>query len=142
MAVRIEAIAALANLAVNDHNEIEIVRYHGLDPIVNGLVIASDGLCNNNNNNRPIKSEKDLQLLEELATQCSRSIRNLSVNRKLILLLYCTLTFVSWLFIIISLMILSHYLDFARIIILLITFIIYHHNDNDDHHNHQLNNTK
>lgn len=86
MAVRIEAIAALANLAVNDHNEIEIVRYHGLDPIVNGLVVASDGLCSNNN--RHTKSEKDLQLLEELATQCSRSIRNLSVNRKLILLLY------------------------------------------------------
>jgi len=86
MAVRIEAIAALANLAVNDNNEIEIVRYHGLDPIVNGLVVASDGLCNNNN--RHTKSEKDLQLLEELATQCSRSIRNLSVNCKLTMLVY------------------------------------------------------
>ena len=78
MAVRIEAIAALANLAVNDHNEIEIVRYHGLEPIVNGLVVSSDGLNHHHN-----KSEKELQLLEELATQCSRSIRNLSVNRKL-----------------------------------------------------------
>jgi len=78
MAVRIEAIAALANLAVNDYNEIEIVRYHGLEPIVNGLILSSEGLTNHHS-----KSEKELLLLEELATQCSRSIRNLSVNRKL-----------------------------------------------------------
>ena len=34
LSVRIEAIAALANLAVNDANELEIVSVGGLEPIV------------------------------------------------------------------------------------------------------------
>lgn len=72
--VRIEAIAALANLAVNDNNEMEIVECGGLIPITDSLVMASNGL------DRPQgKSERDIAMLEELATQTARALRNLSV---------------------------------------------------------------
>lgn len=46
-----------------------------------GAVVAAEGLelgdC---------KSDKELSLLEELGTQCARALRNLSVNRKCVLL--------------------------------------------------------
>lgn len=90
MAVRIEAIAALANLAVNgrsvlhggfclfaDNNELLIVRLNGLEPIVGGAALAADGL-----DNLMGKTDKEISLLEELATQCARALRNLSVNGK------------------------------------------------------------
>ncbi len=94
IAVRIEAIAALANLAVNgiffcwirfklisvifpDSNELEIVRCNGLDPVVLGAALAADSLEHLGG-----KSDKEIGLLEELATQCARALRNLSVNRK------------------------------------------------------------
>lgn len=101
LGVKIEAIAALANLAVNgetlsyssphlfysflmyihdivDNNEIEIVRVNGLEPIVKGAALAADGLDSGS-----IRTDKELAQHEELATQCSRALRNLSVNRKL-----------------------------------------------------------
>jgi hypothetical protein len=75
ISVRIEAVAALANLAVNDNNEVEIVRL-GVEPIISGANLAADGLfCSFHG-----KSERELTQLEELATQCCRAMRNLSVN--------------------------------------------------------------
>lgn len=60
-----------------DNNEMEIVESGGLQPIVDSLGVAANGL------DRPGgKSERDLMLLEELATQTARSLRNLSVNGK------------------------------------------------------------
>lgn len=76
IAVRIEAVAALANLAVNDSNEEEIVRL-GIDPIVTGAEMAVDGLMTTAIHG---KTEKEIIQLEELATQCCRAMRNLSVN--------------------------------------------------------------
>jgi hypothetical protein len=74
MAVKIEAIAALANLAVNDKNEVEIVKCYGLEPIVQGLELGATEL------NESRLTPKEKLLLEELATQCARALRNLSVN--------------------------------------------------------------
>ena len=53
------------------------MRCNGLEPIVAGTVVAADGLelCDG-------KSDKEIALLEELATQCARALRNLSVNRE------------------------------------------------------------
>jgi HEAT repeat protein len=59
MGVSVEAVAALANLAVNDQNEVEIARAGGLEPILQGA--RSDH--------------------EELQSQAARALRNLSVNR-------------------------------------------------------------
>jgi hypothetical protein len=59
-----------------DNNEVEIVRSGGLDPIVAGSAVAADGLMMND-----MKTDKEVQLLEELGTQCARALRNLSVNR-------------------------------------------------------------
>jgi hypothetical protein len=62
-----------------DNNETAIVRNKGLAPIVEALELAALGL------ERPGgKSDRDLQLLEELATQSARALRNLSVHRKLL----------------------------------------------------------
>jgi hypothetical protein len=55
---------------------VEIVRSGGLDPIVAGSSVAADGLMMND-----MKTDKEVQLLEELGTQCARALRNLSVNR-------------------------------------------------------------
>ncbi|KAF1791308.1 Armadillo-type fold [Phytophthora cactorum] len=57
--VAVEAIAALANLAVNDANEVEIARKGGLKPIIDGAHSES----------------------VELQSQVARALRNLSVNR-------------------------------------------------------------
>ena len=79
--VRIEAIAALANLAVNDANELDIVRMGGLEPIVNGAALAAEVLTKALTKS-PAESKKDRDLanIEELGAQCSRALRNLSVN--------------------------------------------------------------
>lgn len=61
-----------------DNNEVEIVRVNGLQPIINGAAIAAESLNAYGTN----KTDKELSQLEELATQCSRALRNLSVNRK------------------------------------------------------------
>ena len=58
VSVSVEAIAALANLAVNDANEIEIARLGGLEPILDGAG----------------SSHMDLQ------SQSARALRNLSVH--------------------------------------------------------------
>lgn len=79
--VSIEAVAALANLAVNgivvqlhgksshfgvlDANELAIANEGGLEPIIDGA--TSDSL--------------------DLQSQCARALRNLSVNRKCIILI-------------------------------------------------------
>jgi hypothetical protein len=56
-----------------DDNEIEIVRVGGLEPIVQSTIDATDRLAS-------VKSIDDYELYEELASQCARSLRNLSVN--------------------------------------------------------------
>jgi hypothetical protein len=58
ISVSVEAIAALANLAVDDTNEVDIARLGGLEPILDG---ASS-------------SHLDLQ------SQSARALRNLSVH--------------------------------------------------------------
>lgn len=58
--VEIEAIAALANLAVNDVNEVEIGKLGGIEPIIE--------VCK--------KPNLDLQ------SQAARALRNLSVNKE------------------------------------------------------------
>jgi vacuolar protein 8 len=77
--VKIEAVAALANLAVNDANELEIVRVGGLDPIIQGTALCAEGLGFEPRGGGG-KTDRELSLLEELATQCCRALRNLSVN--------------------------------------------------------------
>jgi len=84
VSVRIEAIAALANLAVNDANESEIVRAKGLVPIVNSASMAALALQNPN--------DRTKGLMEELAAQSARALRNLSVNRK------CQVSLVTYIF--------------------------------------------
>ncbi len=61
----------------------EIVSLGGLDPIVDGAVEAASFL----NNNMPRTNETNLRAIggsvdnyEELAAQCCRALRNLSVN--------------------------------------------------------------
>jgi hypothetical protein len=49
-----------------------------VDPIVQGAELAADGLYNPG-----ARTEKEITQLEELATQCCRALRNLSVNRTL-----------------------------------------------------------
>ena len=58
VAVKVEAIAALANLAVNDENEVQIAESGGLKPIMEAAH-SSDS---------------------ELVAQCARAMRNLSVH--------------------------------------------------------------
>jgi Armadillo/beta-catenin-like repeat len=58
MGVCVEAVAALANLAVNDDNELAIVAAGGLTPILAGAQGSSP----------------------ELQSQCARALRNLSVH--------------------------------------------------------------
>lgn len=53
------------------------MRENGLEPIVAGAALAADSL-----DNLIGKHDKEIDLIEELATQCSRALRNLSVNRK------------------------------------------------------------
>lgn len=81
--VKIECIAALANLAVNDSNEVEIVRIGGLTPIVNSLVAAEAVMSGNCDIPlRPAGFANSVGNMEELAAQCCRALRNLSVNAK------------------------------------------------------------
>lgn len=60
-----------------DANELEIVKCHGLEPIVNGTMMSAEGLELGDG-----RSDKEIGLLEELGTQCARALRNLSVNRE------------------------------------------------------------
>ena len=55
----------------------EIVKLNGLQPIVSGTELAAEEL-----DDLSTRSEREISQLEELATQCSRALRNLSVNRK------------------------------------------------------------
>jgi len=76
--VRIEAVAALANLAVNDLNETDIVQSGGLDPIISSLTVAINSLRYSSDCKDNFDSSDGLY--EELAAQCTRAVRNLSVN--------------------------------------------------------------
>jgi hypothetical protein len=93
--VKIEAIAAIANLAVNgqlttlsllissislDDNETEIVREGGLEPIVHCAGIAAAGM--EEAGGKSSLTQREIDNLEELGAQCARSLRNLSVNRE------------------------------------------------------------
>lgn len=75
VSVKIEAVAAIANLAVNDDNELEIVQLGGLEPIVSATIESADRLSS-------AKGVDDVDYYEELASQCARSLRNLSVNSR------------------------------------------------------------
>jgi hypothetical protein len=59
---------------------VEIVNVGGLQPIILGAAFAVDRL----DPYAATSADKEMQQLEELATQCSRALRNLSVNRTLI----------------------------------------------------------
>jgi hypothetical protein len=73
--VKIEAIAALGNLAVNDFNELEIVREGALTVLANTASLAAQYLLQ-------ARGRRDRETLnwEELAAQCCRCLRNLTVN--------------------------------------------------------------
>jgi hypothetical protein len=60
-----------------DYNEVQIVKLGGVLPIVSGAEYAAECLQDGNS-----RTEKESIQLEELATQCCRALRNLSVNRK------------------------------------------------------------
>mmetsp|Transcript_20177 Transcript_20177/g.34020 ORF Transcript_20177/g.34020 Transcript_20177/m.34020 type:complete len:296 (-) Transcript_20177:199-1086(-) len=77
--VKIEVVAALANLAVNDENEIEIVRQQGLGPIVACAAMVAEALDNDMNGKSGFPA-REMQYILELAAQCCRALRNLSVN--------------------------------------------------------------
>ncbi len=53
------------------------MKLNGLQPIVSGTELAAEEL-----DDLSTRSEREISQLEELATQCSRALRNLSVNRK------------------------------------------------------------
>jgi hypothetical protein len=66
--------------ARTDANELEIVQEGGLNPIILGTADAAAAL---DNRGAQFKGDaKEYSNLEELAAQCSRALRNLSVNRK------------------------------------------------------------
>lgn len=68
----------------SDLNEIEIVKAGGLAPITHGATLAAETLTLSGKfrTGTQDRSEKDIANLEELAAQCSRALRNLSVNSK------------------------------------------------------------
>ena len=70
-----EAIAALGNLAVNDFNELEIVKEHALESLASSAALSADYL-------KQLRGRRDKESIhwEELAAQCSRCLRNLTVN--------------------------------------------------------------
>ena len=78
MSVKIEAIAALANLAVNDANEVDIVQCGGLTPVVEAMAEAVAVLFHHPGVAADVR--RDYANAEELAAQCARALRNLSVN--------------------------------------------------------------
>ncbi len=53
------------------------MKANGLHPIISGADLAANELDDLSNH-----SEREITQLEELATQCARALRNLSVNRK------------------------------------------------------------
>ena len=53
------------------------MKVNGLEPIIAGAQLSARELDDLSN-----RSEREISQLEELATQCSRALRNLSVNRK------------------------------------------------------------
>jgi hypothetical protein len=65
-----------------DANELEIVRSGGLEPIIEGMAHAVTVLCDYTGTGGDAKSSRDYANSEELAAQCARALRNLSVNRK------------------------------------------------------------
>jgi hypothetical protein len=75
IAVKIEAVAALANLAVNDVNEVEIEQAGGIDSIIAALVLAMEYV-----ETHVTARDREYYNAEELIAQCARSLRNLSVN--------------------------------------------------------------
>jgi len=73
--VKVEAIAALGNLAVNDYNELEIVKQGALVQLASSAALAAQHL-------QQASGKRDREQLnwEELAAQCARCLRNLTVN--------------------------------------------------------------
>lgn len=77
--VKIEVVAALANLAVNDENEVEIVRQSGLRPIIACTAMVAEAVENDLNGKSGYPA-REMTYMLELAAQCCRALRNLSVN--------------------------------------------------------------
>jgi len=73
--VKIEAIAALGNLAVNDFNELEIVKDGALVHLAASAAVAAQYM----QQARGRRSREGAHW-EELAAQCARCLRNLTVN--------------------------------------------------------------
>ena len=72
---KVEAVAALANLAVNDLNEVEIEAADGIRTIVTALQ-ASVEFVESYTGVR----DREFNHVEELLAQCTRALRNLSVS--------------------------------------------------------------
>lgn len=64
-----------------DDNEMEIVEQGGLEPIVQCAAMSAQSM-DPGAKGAGASSTRELENLEELAAQCARSLRNLSVNRK------------------------------------------------------------
>ena len=79
VSVKIEVIAAMANLAVNDENEEEIIAAGALLPLIANAQMALDELLNSLYGS---KSDDPHDNYMELAAQCARCLRNLSVKPK------------------------------------------------------------
>lgn len=77
--VKIEAVAALGNLAVNDVNEVEIVEVGALEILEEAAAMALR-FFTSNKGRRDHNVVKERSYWEELAAQSARCIRNLTVN--------------------------------------------------------------
>jgi len=75
--VKIEAVAALANLAVNDQNEVEIEACNGIRTIVAALRTS----CDFTDSFSGVR-DREFNYTEELIAQCARALRNMSVNER------------------------------------------------------------
>lgn len=95
-------------MPLSDENEIEIVKQHGVAPIVACAAMVAEALDNDMNGETSYTSlslpfisffmwnvmagksgypAREMQYILELAAQCCRALRNLSVNRKLLVII-------------------------------------------------------
>lgn len=77
VSVKIEVIAAIANLAVNDENEEDLVAGGVLLPLISNAQLAMDQITNNWSYSSTGDPHDNYT---ELAAQCARCLRNLSVT--------------------------------------------------------------
>lgn len=79
----------LLNLSLyllTDENELDIVKEGGLIPIIDSAIFVantfSGGKSRLESKSGPVHIAGSMDQFEELAAQCARALRNLSVNRK------------------------------------------------------------